>query len=291
MDRRALAVAALAGVALTACSGAAAEVPAPPVESDVLDAADVLTDGQEQELDALIDRHNADTDAARVAVLTVESASGSIEDYAREVASAWQVGDAGADNGVLVLAATEDRELRIESADGVREQFTDDEAERVVDDVLGPAFADERYAEGLTEAVDQVYRYAEGGEPPREPFDWALFGWIAGPLALIVGLVGWWIAADARRRRRLADEELRAARQRDPGLRLTDDQRAAYRKYRYHHRKGDAVTNPAVWLPLYLANPGLYSGGSGSGADGGAAGGSSFGGGGGFTGGGASGSY
>ena len=288
MDRRALAATALLGAALTGCSGPAAEVPAPPDASNVLDAADVLTDAQEQELDALIDRRNAGTDAVRVAVLTVESAGGSIEDHAREVATAWEVGDAGADNGVLVLAATGDRELRIESADGVRERFSDDEAEQVVDDVLGPAFADERYAEGLTQAVDRIYRSADGGEPPREPFDWVLFGWIAGPLALAAGLVGWWIAADARRRRRIADEELRAARQHDPGLRLTEEQQAAYRAYRYHHRKDDAVTNPAAWLPLYVANPALY--GPGGGSDGGT-GGSSFGGGVGFSGGGASGSY
>ncbi|MUN63181.1 TPM domain-containing protein [Kocuria sediminis] len=288
--RRTLAVLALGGAVLTACSAPAPGVPAPPVDSAVLDAADVLTDAQEREIDALIEERNTATDAARVAVLTVEETDGSIEDRAREIATAWEVGDAGADNGVLVLAATGDRELRIESADGVREQFTDDEAERVVEDVLEPAFADERYAEGLAEAVEQIYVYAQGEEPPQEPFDWVLLGWIVGGAGLVGVLVAWWIAADLRRRRRIADEELRAARQRDPDLRLTEEQQKAYRTYRYHHRTDDAVTNPAVWLPLYLANPGLYSGGSGGGA-GGSAGGSSFGGGGGFTGGGASGSY
>lgn len=294
MDRRALAATALALAALTGCSGGAAdpvEVPARPAGSNVLDSAGVLTDAQEQQLDALIEDRGAGTDAARVAVLTVEEATGSIEDYAREVATAWEVGDAGADNGVLVVAATGDRELRIETADGVRERFSDDEAERVVEDVLAPAFADERYAQGLGEAVEQIHVYAQGGEPPREPFDWALLGWVAGGFGLVGVLVAWWIAADLRRRRRIADEELRAARQRDPELRLTEEQRAAYRTYRYHHRKPDAVTNPAVWLPLYLANPGLYSGGSGGGTSGDGQGGSSFGGGGGFTGGGASGSY
>ncbi|OLT04772.1 hypothetical protein BJF77_04450 [Kocuria sp. CNJ-770] len=291
MRRRTLAAVALGGAVLTACSAPAPGVPAPPVDSDVLDAAGVLTDAQERELDALIQEHNAATDAARVAVLTVEETGGPIEDRAREIATAWEVGDAGADNGVLVLAATGDRELRIESADGVREQFTDDEAERVVEDVLEPAFADGHYAEGLAEAVEQVYVYARGEEPPQEPFDWALFGGVAGGFGLVGVLVAWWIAADLRRRRRIADEELRAARQRDPDLPLTEEQQKAYRTYRYHHRKDDAVTNPAVWLPLHLANPGLYSGGSGSGTDGGGAGGSSFGGGGGFTGGGASGSY
>ncbi|KUG57317.1 hypothetical protein AVL61_14410 [Kocuria rosea subsp. polaris] len=290
MDRRGLAGTALVLAALTGCS-APVEVPDPPAGSNVLDAAGVLTDAQEQELDALIEDRNASTDAARVAVLTVEEAAGSIEDHAREVAAAWEVGDAGADNGVLVVAATEDRELRIESADGVREAFSDDEAQRVVDDVLAPAFADGRYAQGLNGAVEQIYTYAQGGEPPQEPFDWALLGWVAGGFGLVIALVAWWIVADLRRRRRIADEELRAAGQRDPGLRLTDEQREAYRKYRYHHRKQDAVTNPAVWLPLYLADPGLYSGGSGGGTGGDGPGGSSFGGGGGFTGGGASGSY
>ncbi len=290
MDRRALAVAALAVTALTGCSGAA-QIPDPPAGSNVLDSADVLTEEQERRLDALIEDRGAGTDAARVAVLTVAETDGSIEDYAREVATAWEVGDAGADNGVLVVAATEDRELRIESADGVRERFSDDEAERVVEDVLAPAFADGRYAQGLGEAVEQIHVYAQGGEPPREPFDWALLGWVAGGFGLVGVLVAWWIAADLRRRRRIADEELRAARRRDPGLRLTEEQRAAYRTYRYHHRKEDALTNPAVWLPLYLANPALYSGGSGGGPSGDGQGGSSFGGGGGFTGGGASGSY
>ncbi|MFI7579442.1 TPM domain-containing protein [Kocuria kalidii] len=291
MDRRALAVTALIGAALTGCAGGAVEIPDPPAGSDVLDSADVLTDAQEQELDALIEDRNATTDAARVAVLTVEESGGSIEDYAREVATRWGVGDAGSDNGVLVVAATADRELRIESADGVRERFSDDEAERVVEDVLGPAFADERYAQGLREAVEQIYVYAQGEEPPQEPFDWVLFGWVGGGFGLVVVLVAWWIAADLRRRRRIADEELRAARRRDPELRLTEEQHAAYRKYRYHHRTPDAVTSPAVWLPLYLANPALYSGGSSGGTTGDGQGGTSFGGGGGFTGGGASGSY
>lgn len=278
-------------IVLTGC--AAEPVPAPPAEGSVLDAADVLSETDEQRLDALIEERNRDTDAARVAVLTVEEAGGPVEDYAREVATAWGVGDDGTDNGVLVVAATEDRQLRLEVADGVRERFSDEEAQDVVDDVLSPAFADGRYAEGLTEAVDRIYDYARGRQPAREPFDWTLFGWVAGAAGLVGGLLVCWIVAGVRRRRRIVDEELRAAEQRDPALRLTDEQREAYRRYRSAHRGDDAVANPAVWLPLYLANPALYSGGH-SGGDGGGSsswGGSSFGGGGGFTGGCASGGY
>ncbi|MDF9279131.1 TPM domain-containing protein [Arthrobacter sp. EH-1B-1] len=271
---------------LTGCGSESATAPAPPTQGNVLDAAEVLTDQQEQELNALIEDRNRSTDAARVAVLTVENASGPIEDYARIVATEWEVGDDGANNGVLIVADTAERELRVETADGVREQFSDDEAEDVVEDVLEPAFADEEYAQGLTEAVEQIYLYADGQEPPSDPFAWVLPASIVGAMVAFFGIVVAVIVRDSRRRRRLADEEIRAAEEADPDLHLTDEQREAYRKYRYNHRKDDAVTNPALWLPLYIANPALYSGGSS-----GTTSGSSFNGGGGFTGGGASGSY
>ncbi|MGV0109441.1 TPM domain-containing protein [Arthrobacter sp. CP30] len=274
-------------IALTGCgAGGTAAVPEPPADGNVLDAADVLTAAQEQELNALIDEQNARTDAARVAILTVEDASGSIEDYARSVATEWGVGDDGEDNGVLVVADTGERELRIETADGARETFSDDNAEQVIEDVLEPAFADEEYARGLTEAVGQIYGYAQGQDPVKEPFDWGLLAAVAGGMAVFIGALMWWGVAHSRRRRREADEEIRSAEDAYPDLRLTEEQRDAYRKYRYSHCGDDAVSNPAVWLPLYAANPALYSGGSGTNASG-----SSFNGGGGFSGGGSSGSY
>lgn len=272
---------------LTGCSNSEpATVPERPAESNVLDLADVLTTAEEQSLNELIEELNISSDRARVAVLTVENAGGSIEDYSRSVATEWEVGDAGTDNGVLLVADTAERELRIETADGIRQQFSDDEAAAVIEDVLEPAFADEQYAEGLTEAVEQIYLYADGQEPVQEPFNWPLLAWVVGGIAALLGIVISAISVDSRRSRRVADEEIRAAEEGDPTFRLTEEQRKAYRKYRYSKRGNDAVTYPPTWLPLYIANPALYSGSSTSTQPG-----SSFGGGGGFTGGGASGKY
>ncbi|MBP2215257.1 YgcG family protein [Arthrobacter sp. CAN_C5] len=272
---------------LTGCgSSEPSTVPERPAGGTVLDVADVLTTAEEESLNALIEERNSSTSGARVAVLTVENAGGSIEDYSRSVATEWEVGDAGADNGVLVVADTAERELRIETADGVREQFSDDEAAAVIEDVLEPAFADEQYAEGLTEAVEQIYLYADGQEPVQEPFNWAVLAWVVGVASAVVGLIIYFFSVDSRRRRRVADDEIREAEEKDPTFRLTEEQRKAYRKYRYSKRGDDAVNYPPTWLPLYIANPALYSGSSTSTQSG-----SSFGGGGGFTGGGASGRY
>lgn len=266
--------------------GQADSVPVAPVDGNVLDEADVLSSEEEGQVNAAIDAGNDRSDNARVAVLMVEGIDGGIEDFAQAVATDWAVGDEGADNGVLIVADTAEREIRIETAEGVRERFSDDDAEDVIDDVLGPAFADGDLSAGLTEAVRRIYLYADGQAPEEEPFDWALFTWVAAPITVVVGAVIWWGVAHARRLRREADEEIRAAEAADPSLRLTQEQRAAYRSYRSSHRGDDAVSNPGVWLPLFIANPSLYSGG-GTGTSSG----SSFNGGGGFTGGGASGSY
>lgn len=272
---------------LTGCgSSEPSTVPERPAEGNLLDVADVLTTAEEESLNALIEERNGSTDGARVAVLTIENAGGSIEDYSRSVATEWEVGDAGADNGVLVVADTAERELRIETADGVREEFSDDEAAAVIEDVLEPAFADEQYAEGLTEAVEQIYLYADGQEPVQEPFNWAVLAWVVGGTVALVGIIISVVTVDSRRRRRVADDEIREAEEKDPTFRLTEEQRKAYRKYRYSKRGDDAVNYPPTWLPLYIANPALYSGWSTSTQSG-----SSFGGGGGFTGGGASGRY
>lgn len=272
---------------LTGCGNSEpATVPERPAEGNVLDLADVLTTEEERNLNGLIEERNVSTDGARVAVLTVENAGGSIEDYSRSVASEWEVGDAGTDNGVLVVADTAERELRIETADGVRQQFSDDEAAAVIEDVLEPAFADEQYAEGLTEAVEQIYLYADGQERAQEPFNWGLLAWVVGVGSAVIGLIIYLVSVDSRRRRRVADAEIREAEEKDPSFRLTEEQRKAYRKYRYSKRGDDAVNYPPTWLPLYIANPALYSGSST-----GTQSGSSFGGGGGFSGGGASGKY
>ena len=286
---RRAAASAVVGVALLlgGCGDdAPGDLPDAPAQGNLVDAADVLTDAEEQGLNAQIDALNARTDAARVAILTVDGADGDIEDYANDVATDWGVGDSGADNGVLIVADTGERELRIETADGVRENFGDDDAEDVIDDILEPAFGDEEYAGGLTDAVDEVYLYAEGGGPAEEPFNWGLLALVLGGVAALVGGGIAWISADHKKRRRATDEELKAAEDADPDFRLTDEQREAYRKYRYSHRSKDDVSNPAIWLPLYISNPAMYSGGTSSGSSG-----SSFGGGGGFSGGGSSGSY
>lgn len=317
----ALLLLAAAGVLALSAPAQAQELPAPPLNGNVLDNANLLTDGEEAELNALIDRKNSGTDAARVAVHTTDSAPGGVADYATALGNAWGVGDAGEDNGVVVVVDMGERETYIAVADGAGEQISDREAKDVAGKVLSPALADENYAAGLTDTVTELYLLADGGESAYDEGEGApsYIGWVIGGMLGVIGaFMGIWIWLDYRKVARKAKDEMQRHQEENPGLEISDEMRAAYIKYRYANRKppaegieeqdeklreeeesGKEYTRYAGtfnnWLPLYLAAPLLYSGSNvtlesvrGSDYTGGSgfSSGSSFGGGGGFSGGG-----
>ena len=62
----------------------------------------------------------------QIVVFTLPSTEGeSIEEFSLRVFEKWQLGQAKADNGVLLVVATEDRKLRIEVGYGLEALLTD----------------------------------------------------------------------------------------------------------------------------------------------------------------------
>lgn len=297
---RALVASALAGgILMTPSAALALDVPAPPEQGNVVDGADLLSDAEEREVNARIDEGNRSTDGARVAVLTVESLEGEdLEDYARRVATEWGVGDAGRDNGVLVLHTEGDREVRLEVADGARAHVSDGDAQDVVD-TMTDRFGDDEFAAGYTEGIDAVYELARGGEPfAWEPWQ-KVVAWVAGILGGVGALLAGWLgvrsyrrfAAQEEKEKELTQQLIRDARREDPSLaEPTDEEFEAFHRYRKEHGTEPLPNGVpfayAAWIPLYAANPTAMGAPSPSSTST-----SSFGGGGGFTGGGASGSY
>lgn len=283
-------LAASAALLLSACgSTEPGEIPQPPQDGNVLDAADVLSEAQEQELERAIQDGNDRSDEVRVAVLTEDEDAGGIEDRARDVATSWGVGEDGEDNGVLVLLRPEDQEVRVEVADGAQDVLPEDATDAIVDDVMVPSFEQEHWADGLVDGTESLYATAEGEEDPTAGGvpGWAVAAGIGGAAAVGAGLLGWGLHTH-RRRQRIARENLAQAEREDPQLELTEDQRQDYLRWATSRRQGD-ILPVAAWLPLYLAAPSSY-GAAPTGGDQ-IGGGTSFGGGGGFTGGGSTGSW
>lgn len=317
-------LAAAAMVMWSADAARAAQVPPRPDSGAVLDQADILSDADEQRLNDQIGRLNGENDHVRVAILTVDGVDGDFEDFTRQTATEWGVGDAGKNNGVLIAADMDERELRIEVADGARQVLSDDTAEVIMEDHLEPGFRDEQYAQAFTRTVDSVYGHANPESAAQAAADrerkgnfvTAVLLGIAGlVVAVILGSIVWW-RRDQKKIREQADREIARYQREHPDDEISDEVRKKYYTYRSNHRKPpkegkgpptakdqdgverDVQYAPTFqsWLPLYIMYPAIYSGTNHSISSGGSSGysgsaGASFGGGGGFSGGGASGSF
>ncbi len=152
----------LAFVALlfAACAVFAADVPY--LTGRVVDNAEILAPATRERLAATLAAHEQAT-TNQVVVLTVQSLDGeSIEGFATRVFDAWQLGQKGKDNGVLVIVAPQDRRMRIEVGYGLEGTLTDAIAARIIRDRMTGLFKAGRYDDGVAAGVDAIVATLEG---------------------------------------------------------------------------------------------------------------------------------
>ena len=95
--------------------------------------------------------------SGEVAVVTVASLDGlTVEEYAERLFNTWGIGKAARDNGVLVLVATTDREMRIEVGYGLEGVLPDGLAGAVIRDTFLPAFRDGQMRQGILDGTRRV---------------------------------------------------------------------------------------------------------------------------------------
>jgi uncharacterized protein len=87
---------------------------------------------------------------AQVSVVTLKSLEGGqIDDFANRLFARWGIGQKGKDNGLLLIAAIEDRKVRIETGYGFEGVLPDAAAGRLIDQYVRPAFRNGDYSGGL----------------------------------------------------------------------------------------------------------------------------------------------
>lgn len=145
---------------LLAVPAAALEVPK--LTGRVVDNAGMLSPEAESKLSAALGELE-NTDSTQVAVLTVPSLEGdSIEDFGIRVAEAWQIGQKGKDNGVILIVSKEDRKVRIEVGYGLEGSLTDVLAGTIIDNEITPRFKAGDFDGGIMAGVVSIYQAVQG---------------------------------------------------------------------------------------------------------------------------------
>ncbi|MEK7145842.1 MAG: TPM domain-containing protein [Patescibacteria group bacterium] len=149
---------------------AALTLPAAP-SGYILDEADLLSAVTEAALETRLSTLEEETSTEFV-IATVNSLQGyPIEDYALELGREWGVGQEEFDNGLILLVAPTERELRIEVGYGLEGAITDAQSSSIINQVMTPQFAAGSYEEGILGGVDYLEKLALGEvfELPTEP--------------------------------------------------------------------------------------------------------------------------
>jgi uncharacterized protein len=127
----------------------------------VNDFANVIDPSTEADLDRQLDGLEQRT-SSEIAVATVSSLEGmSVEEYANRLFKEWGVGQATQDNGVLVLVAPNEREMRIEVGYGLEGVLPDGLAGQIIREEFTPRFRDGDYSGGIRSGVGRVLDVVE----------------------------------------------------------------------------------------------------------------------------------
>jgi uncharacterized protein len=143
-----------AGLGVTPALAAAETYPSP--IGFVNDFANVIPDEDEAAIRAIATELEEKT-GAELAVATFETTGGvDIQDYSVGLYTRWGIGKRGKDNGVLIVAAIQDRQLWIKPGYGLEGTITDAFSHAIYRDVLRPAFRKGEYGRGLLSAVEII---------------------------------------------------------------------------------------------------------------------------------------
>lgn len=150
-----LLLALLAMVLTFAGTMARAELPARP-SGPILDAASILPDAEEAELDRKLRDYNMRTGRALMVVSVTSLDGEDVATYANNLGHAWGVGGKESDQGLIFLVAPTERKVRIETGYGLEQYLPDVLASRIIREQVTPKFKANDLPGGINAGIDAI---------------------------------------------------------------------------------------------------------------------------------------
>ncbi|MES2819414.1 MAG: TPM domain-containing protein [Pseudomonadota bacterium] len=134
----------------------------PALSGRVVDQAKLLDAQAEARVAERLHAYETST-GEQVVVVTLPNLQGlEIEEYGYQLGRHWGIGQAGKNNGALLLIARDERKLRIEVGYGLEERLTDAQSWAIIQQVITPAFKNEEFAQGIEAGVDAMLKVLDG---------------------------------------------------------------------------------------------------------------------------------
>ena len=135
----------------------------PPLSGRLVDEAGILSASVERSISTQLEAHEA-AGGNQVVVATIQSLGGqAIATYGVDLGRHWQIGQAGEDNGVLLIVAPNDRRVNITVGYGLEGDLPDAIAKNIIETKILPRFGEGQMAQGVADGVTAIIA-ALGGE-------------------------------------------------------------------------------------------------------------------------------
>lgn len=139
----------------------------PELTGRVVDTANLLPAGIEQQLTQQLEQHEQET-SNQVVVVTLPSLQGyAIDDYGNQLGRHWGIGQADRNNGVLLIVAANERKVRIEVGYGLEGTLTDARSHQIIQQVMLPEFRNNHYENGIVLGTEAIMGTLQGTYEPQ----------------------------------------------------------------------------------------------------------------------------
>ena len=136
----------------------------PILTGKVVDQASVLSPSIKDELETLLAAHENNT-TNQVVVVTIKSlGNAQIEEYSLELARHWGIGQKGKDNGVVLVVAPNDKQVRIEVGYGLEGTLTDALSSNIINYYIIPEFKKGDIQNGIKIGTQKIIALLDGDE-------------------------------------------------------------------------------------------------------------------------------
>jgi uncharacterized protein len=148
---------------LTCLFSKAQNIPAAPNPPRLVnDFAHVLTADQSEELENKLVAYD-DSTSIQIAIVTVPTTGDYvIEDYALKILRDWKVGNKKTNNGLVILAAINDRKIYIATGYGMEGVLPDITTKEIIENEILPSFKQQNYYRGLQLGADAIIDASHG---------------------------------------------------------------------------------------------------------------------------------
>jgi uncharacterized protein len=128
----------------------------------VNDFEGIFTTEQVSELNVIIAKHEKET-TNQIVIVSIKSYAPyeTLFDYSLKLANYWEVGLKDKNNGLAIVFGKQIRQIRIQVGYGLEKKLKDDEAKRIIDNVMIPEFKKDDYFMGIKNGLNVLIKEIE----------------------------------------------------------------------------------------------------------------------------------